>query len=157
MVPLSEQDPTVWNSVLITAGNSLLHRARRAGVSGPRLFQAELQAAWCARRSLAEPPPWRGVLAIYDAMLTVRDDSVVRLNRAVALAEVDGPAAALREVDALACARLDAFLPYQAVRAGLLRRTGRTAEAKDAYSAALSLGPGSAERHWLERRRAELD
>jgi RNA polymerase sigma-70 factor (ECF subfamily) len=63
----------------------------------------------------------------------------------------------LREVDALACGRLEDFLPFQAVRAGLLRRVGRTEEARQAYSAAIALGPGSAERVWLERRRAELE
>jgi RNA polymerase sigma-70 factor (ECF subfamily) len=157
MVPLSEQDPALWNRPLIVAGDRLLRRARQAGQLGPRLLQAELHAAWCARTSLAEPPPWPRVLAIYDRMLAVRDDPVVRLNRAVALGEVAGPAAALREVDALACGRLEAFLPFQAVRAGLLRRVGRTAEAREAYSAALALGPGSAERAWLERRRTELD
>ncbi len=157
MVPLSEQDPALWNRPLIVAGDRLLRRARQAGQLGPRLLQAELHAAWSARTSLAEPPPWPRVLAIYDRMLAVRDDPVVRLNRAVALGEVAGPAAALREVDALACGRLEAFLPFQAVRAGLLRRVGRTAEAREAYSAALALGPGSAERAWLERRRTELD
>ena len=156
MVPLSEQDPRLWDRALIGAGERLLERARGSGRCGPRLLQAELHGAWCARASLAEPPPWPRVLAIYDAMLRVRDDAVVRLNRAVALAEVAGPGAALAEVEALACERLDAFLPYQAVRAGLLNRTGRHAEAKQAYAAALALGPAPAERAWLERRRAEL-
>jgi RNA polymerase sigma-70 factor (ECF subfamily) len=157
MVPLSEQDPAMWNRALIVAGQRLLARAWQAGQLGPRLLQAELHAAWCARTSFAEQPPWPRVLAVYDRMLSVRDDPVIRLNRAVALAEVAGPADALREVDTLACARLEGFLPYQAVRAGLLRRVGRTAEARQAYSAALALGPGSAERVWLERRRTELD
>ncbi|HEX8444835.1 MAG TPA: DUF6596 domain-containing protein [Allosphingosinicella sp.] len=157
MVPLSEQDPALWDRGLIAVGDRLLSRARQAGQLGPRLLQAELHAAWCARRSLDEPPPWPRVLATYDRMLTVRDDPVVRLNRAVALAEVAGPLASLREVDALSCARLEGFLPFQAVRAGLLSRLGRVAEARQAYSAALALGPGSAERTWLERRRAELD
>ena len=157
MVPLSEQDPALWDRALILTGERLLGRARKAGRLGPRLLQAELHAAWCARSSLTEPPPWQRVLATYDLMLTVRDDPVIRLNRAVALAEVAGCAAALREVDALACGRLEDFLPFQAVRAGLLRRVGRTEEARQAYSAALALGPGSAERVWLERRRDELE
>jgi RNA polymerase sigma-70 factor (ECF subfamily) len=121
------------------------------------LLQAELHALWCARRSLDEPPPWRAVLAVYDRMLAVRDDSVVRLNRIVALGEVAGVGAALNELEAIDDARLAGFLPFQAVRAGLLNRAGRVEEARAAYNAALALEPGSAERAWLERRRAELE
>ena len=131
-------------------------RTRKLGAVRPRLFQAELHAAWCARRSLADPPPWRRVLAIYDDMLAVRDDPVVRLNRLVALAEVAGTAAALEELDGLAEPRFETFLPFQAVRAGLLRKVGRRDEARRAYDAALALAPAQAERSWLERRRAEL-
>jgi RNA polymerase sigma-70 factor (ECF subfamily) len=75
------------------------------------------------------------VLAIYDEMLAVRDDPVVRLNRLVALAEVAGAAAALEELDGLAEPRFETFLPYQAVRAGLLRKVGRCDEARCAYDA----------------------
>jgi RNA polymerase sigma-70 factor (ECF subfamily) len=156
MVPLSEQDPTAWRRDLIEEGSALLARARRIGAARPRVLQAELHATWCARRSLAEPPPWPNVLAIYDAMLTVRDDPVVRLNRVVALAEVAGACAALIELDGLAEPRLESFLPYQAVRAGLLNRAGRIDDAKQAYAAALALEPAPAERMWLERRLAEL-
>jgi RNA polymerase sigma-70 factor (ECF subfamily) len=157
MVPLSEQDPALWRRDLIADGMALLARARRLGAPRPRLHQAELHAVWCARRSLTEPPPWRVVLALYDAMLAVRDDAVVRLNRAVALAEVAGPGPALQELEAIGGERLDGFLPFQAVRAGLLRRAGRLQEAAEAYRAALALEPPAAERLWLERRLAELD
>jgi RNA polymerase sigma-70 factor (ECF subfamily) len=156
MMPLSQQDPALWRRDLIEQGATLLGRARKLGAARPRLFQAELHAAWCARRSLAEPPPWRRVLAIYDDMLAVRDDPVVRLNRLVALAEVAGAAAALEELDGLAEPRFETFLPYQAVRAGLLRKVGRRDEARSAYDAALALAPAPAERSWLERRRVEL-
>ncbi|WP_211107256.1 tetratricopeptide repeat protein [Azospirillum thermophilum] len=77
----------------------------------------------------------------------------MRLNRAVPLAEVAGPAAALAELEALDAGRLGGVLPYHAVRADLLRRLGRRAEALAAYDAALALDPTPAERRWLERRR----
>jgi RNA polymerase sigma-70 factor (ECF subfamily) len=156
MVPLSEQDPARWQRDLVEEGARLSARARRIGSRQPRLLQAELHAAWCARKSLAEPPPWERVLALYDRMLDVRDDPVIRLNRIVALAEQRGAAAALSELDELTDSRLMGFLPFQAVRAGLLRKVGRMAEAKQAYSAALLLQPPVAERLWLERRLAEL-
>jgi RNA polymerase sigma-70 factor (ECF subfamily) len=93
------------------------------------------------------------VLRLYDAMLAQRDDAVVRLNRAVALAEVAGPAAALVEVEALASARLSDFQPWHAVRADLLRRLEREEESRAAYDAAIALAPGPAERAWLAGRR----
>ncbi len=122
----------------------------------PRVLQARIHAAWCARRSLAEPPPWPQILASYDELLEVRDDSIVRLNRAVALAEVQGAAAGLAEIEALATQPFDDFLPYHAVRADLLRRVGRRDEARIAYDAALALVATSAERLWMERQRAAL-
>ncbi len=157
MVPLSEQDPALWRRGLIADGAGLLARAQRLGSGQPRLLQAELHALWCARRSLAEPAPWGHVLAVYDRMLAVRDDPVVRLNRIVALGEAVGAAAALAELEILDDTRLAGFLPFQAVRAGLLNRAGRVDEARAAYAAALALEPPPAERVWLERRRAELE
>jgi RNA polymerase sigma-70 factor (ECF subfamily) len=103
---------------------------------------------------LAQPPPWGQVAALYDLLVTQRDDAVVRLNRAVALAEVEGPEAAMNEVDVLDSQALQNFLPYHAVRADLLRRLNRIPAALAAYDAALALGPGLAERAWLERKKA---
>ena len=96
------------------------------------------------------------MLTIYDALLRVRDDAVTRLNRAVALAEVRGAEAALEEVDRLDTPGLAEFLPYHAVRADLLSRLGVTGAAREAYDAALRLGPERAERLWLEARKARL-
>lgn len=154
MVPLSEQDPALWRWPLIAAANAYLAQAAQLNPTGPRSLQAAIHAAWCARRSLAEPPPWPTVLALYDALLRLRDDPVVRLNRAVALAETDGPHAALAEVAALD--GVAGFAPYHAVRADLLARVGQTASAREAYDAVLALAPPPAERLWLERRRAGL-
>ena len=156
MIPLSEQDPRLWRRPLIDDGDRYLHRARNLGAFGPRALNAAIHGVWCARRSLDEPAPWPVVLRLYDAMLAERDDVIVRLNRAVALAEVEGPAAALAEIDALADARMETFQPWHAVRADLLWRIGRPEEADRAYDRALDLAPGPAERRWLESRRARL-
>lgn len=98
------------------------------------------------------------MLRLYDELLTLRDDTIVRLNRLVAFAEVHGAAAALLELEGLeASAPLRAFLPFQAVRAGLLARLDRRSEAAEAYRAALALGPGEAERLWLSARLSEVE
>jgi RNA polymerase sigma-70 factor (ECF subfamily) len=156
MVPLSEQDPALWRRPLIGEGEAYLRRALGCGAPGARVVQAAIHGAWCGRRSLDEAPPWPEVLALYDALLEHRDDAIVRLNRAVALSEVRGPLLALAEVEALDPGVLGAFLPYHALRADLLRRLGRTGDALAAYEAALALGPGTAERLWLERQRSAL-
>jgi len=156
MAPLSEQDPTLWRRPLIAEAERLLRRAADLDRPGPRQLQAAIHAVWCGRESLAEPPRWAAVLRLYDALLAWRDDAVVRLNRAVALAEVAGPAAALAQVEGLDPAGLTAFGPFHAVRADLLARLGRPGAAREAYDSALALDPGPAERLWLQRRRAAL-
>jgi RNA polymerase sigma-70 factor (ECF subfamily) len=156
MVPLSEQDPMQWNRPLIREGEALLRAAARLNRSGPRQLRAALHGVWCVRRSLAEPPPWSAALALYDLLLSWREDPFVRINRAVVLAEIAGPAAALAEIEALDAARLAEFQPFHAVRADLLARLGRREEALSAYERALDLAPGPAERLWLIRRRSEI-
>jgi len=156
MIPLAAQDPSAWIESLIIDARRYLDRAVSLQAHEPRVLHARIHAAWCARRSLAEPAPWSEILALYDELLKVRDDSIVRLNRAVALAEVQGVDAGLGEIEALAAQPLDDFLPYHAVRADLLCRAGRRDEARIAYDAALSLVATAAERLWLERQRAAL-
>ena len=156
MTPLSEQDPALWRRPMIRDAEALLRRAARWRRPGPRQLQAAIHAAWCSRTWLGEPPPWPIVLALYDALLTWRDDAVVRLNRAVAVAEVSGPDLALAEVDWLDSATFRDFGPFHAVRADLLARLGRGGEAIVAYDRALALDPAPAERLWLQRRRAEV-
>jgi RNA polymerase sigma-70 factor (ECF subfamily) len=156
MIPLADQDPASWTESLVAAARDYLDRAVSLHPLLPRVLQARIHAAWCARRSLAESPPWSQILALYDELLKVRDDAIVRLNRAVALAEVESVAAGLAEIEALAAQPFDDFLPYHAVRADLLRRAGRNDEARIAYDAALALVATSAERLWLERQRAVL-
>jgi RNA polymerase sigma-70 factor, ECF subfamily len=156
MIPLADQDPASWTQSLVADARGYLDRAVALHPVLPRVLQARIHAAWCARRNLAEPPPWSQILALYDELLKVRDDAIVRLNRAVALAEVEGVAAGLAEIEALAVQPFDDFLPYHAVRADLLRRAGRCDEARIAYDAALALVTTSAERLWLDRQRAAL-
>ncbi len=156
MVPLSEQDPAHWRHSLIVAGDRYLRSALKLAPAGPRALQAAIHGTWCARGSLARPPPWREVLALYDRLLEFRDDAVVRLNRAVAVSEVLGPQAALSEVEALAQEGLRIFLPFHALHADLLRRLDRLQEARAAYDAALALHPTIAERLWLEGRKKSL-
>jgi RNA polymerase sigma-70 factor (ECF subfamily) len=153
MVPLDQQDPAAWDTALIAAARPYLARALGAASPGRRALQALIHAEWCARLSLDDPAPWRSILVLYDALLALRDDAITRLNRAVALAEIAGPEAALEQVDALDAPGLADFLPYHAVRADLLARIGLTDAARQAYDAALRLGPEQAERLWLERRR----
>jgi RNA polymerase sigma-70 factor (ECF subfamily) len=153
MTPLSEQDPALWRRPLITEADRYLHRASALDATAPRVLQAAIHETWCRRASLAEPAPWARVLALYDLLLERRDDPIVRLNRTVALAEVAGIEAAMRELASLDADALESFLPYHAVRADLLRRSGRAQEARAAYDTALALGPAPAERLWLERQR----
>lgn len=156
MVPLSDQDPRDWNRALIDQAAGYLAHMNALARPSARTIQAAIHALWCARGSLSEPAPWPAVLAAYDVLLSHRDDAIIRLNRAVALAEVKGPAAALAELDRLGGPALDQFLPYHAVRADLLRRLGRIVEARAAYQAALSLDPAPAERLWLLSRAHSL-
>ncbi|KPF76508.1 RNA polymerase subunit sigma-24 [alpha proteobacterium AAP81b] len=156
MVPLAAQDPAAWDATLVAAGQGFLALARGLAPAHPRVLQADLQGIWCARTSLAAPPPWPAVLAGYDRLLGVRDDALVRLNRLVALAEVAGPAAALAELPGLDASRFGDFAPFHAVRADLLARTGAVAAAVAAYDAALALTTTQAERDFLRERRARI-
>ena len=146
MVPLSEQDPTLWRQDLIDEADGYFDRALALGPCGPRALQAAIHGVWCRRKNLSEPAPWHDILTLYDLLLTQRDDPIVRINRAVALAEIAGVPAALNEVEALRSQTLINFLPFQALRADLLHRAGRREESRAAYKDALALSPTPAER-----------
>jgi len=105
-----------------------------------------------AKPSAWQEPAWCTVLKLYDLLLIHRDDPIVRLNRAVALAEIAGVQAALNELSSLSSQTWNNFLPYQALQADLLHRAGRLEESRAAYKAALALSPAPAERLWLQRR-----
>lgn len=155
LIPLSEQDVRDWDAALCAAGEASLarsaalsHKARRP--PGPRALQAAIHAAHASRRSTGTTP-WAAVVGLYDALLSLRDDPVVRTNRAVAVAEAEGPAAGL---DALSAVAAPGWLPLHAARADLLTRLGRHDEARREYDAALALSPNPAEALFLKRRRA---
>ncbi|MFF8478721.1 RNA polymerase sigma factor [Streptomyces sp. NPDC015414] len=148
LVPLSEQDPARWDRALIAEGQSLVRRCLRRNQPGPYQVQAAIQAVHSDA-----PTDWGQVRRLYDQLMSVAPSPVVALNRAVAVAETEGPALALAQVDAL---DLDGYHVLHAVRADLLRRLGRDAEAADAYAKAAELTENPAERAYLEHRRRSL-
>ncbi|WP_206956309.1 RNA polymerase sigma factor [Trinickia acidisoli] len=155
-VPLSAQNPAAWNAPMIAAADALLRRASTFGVIGRFQLEAALQSAH-VHRCRTGRPNWGEVVQLYDALLTVAASPVIAVNRALALAERDGPQAAL---DALAPyaddSRLAEYQPYWATRADLLARAGATAEALGAYDLAIGLERDPAVRRYLQRRRAQL-
>ena len=148
LVPLAEQDPARWDAGLAEEGRELVRRCLRRGAPGPYQLQAAIQAVH------SEPPTdWHQVLALYDHLLALTPTPVVALNRAVAVAEVAGPHAALAIVDGLAD-RLPGHHLLHVTRAELLRRLGRAGEAEAAYAAAAAATSNAVERDFLDRRRA---
>jgi RNA polymerase sigma-70 factor (ECF subfamily) len=155
-VPLAEQDPQLWNTPLIEEAEAHLFRASRMGAVGRYQLEAAVQSAHVVRR-LTGHTDWAAIERLYDALATIIDSPVVAINRAIAVAETRGPAAALQALDALADdARLTQYQPYWAARAGLLARTGATAAAEQAYERAIGLEADPAVREFLQQRRAEL-
>ncbi|MCL6669871.1 RNA polymerase sigma factor [Streptomyces panaciradicis] len=152
LVPLPEQDRERWDRELVAEGQSLVRRCLRRNQPGPYQIQAAIQAvhsdAPCARAT-----DWGQIGQLYDQLMAVAPSPVVALNRAVAIAETEGPDRALDLVDVL---DLGAYHVFHAVRADLLRRLGREAEAAHAYDAALERAESPAERAFLERRRRQL-
>ncbi|MBO1770910.1 RNA polymerase sigma factor [Agrococcus sp. TF02-05] len=155
LVTLDRQDRAAWHRDLLDEGHALV-RARAATGAAPGRFQ--LLAAISAVHTAAPTAPetdWPQVVALYDRLAALDPSPIVRLNRAVAIGEVDGPAAALVEVDRVAD-ELDGYHPLHATRADLLRRLARIPEARAAYDRALELTGNAAERAFLARRRDEL-
>jgi RNA polymerase sigma-70 factor, ECF subfamily len=149
LVPLTEQDHGLWDHDLAEQGRALVRRCLRRGRPGPYQLQAAIQAVH------SEPPTdWRQVVALYDHLLALAPTPMVALNRAIAVAEADGPAAALGLVDALRPAIGEHHL-FHATRADLLRRLGRGDEAAAAYADAAARTRNTVERDFLDRRRAQ--
>ncbi len=174
LVRLADQDRSRWDRALIAEGQALVRRCLRRGQPGPYQIQAAINAVHSdtehgdtAHGDTAGPgaaaTDWGQILQLYDQLLAVAPSPVVALNRAVAVAEVDGPAAALALVDELGDAAgqgsgpsLAGYHVFHAIRADLLRRLGRPAEAAAAYDAALTLTGNAAERDFLRRQRDQL-
>jgi RNA polymerase sigma-70 factor (ECF subfamily) len=152
LVLLADQDRSRWDHALIAEGQALVRRCQRRGRPGPYQIQAAISAVHSDAPSAAATD-WNQILALYDQLLAVAPSPVVALNRAVAVAEVDGPAAGLALVDEL---DLDRYYLFHAIRADLLRRLGRRAEAGAAYDAAIARAGNEAERAYLTRARDRL-
>ncbi|MFY1690538.1 RNA polymerase sigma factor [Plantactinospora sp. WMMB782] len=152
LVRLAEQDRTRWDRRLVAEGQALVRRCLRRDRPGPYQIQAAINAVHSEAATAAETD-WGQILRLYDHLMAIGPSPVVALNRAVALAEVAGPAPALDLVDTL---DLDTYHVFHAVRADLLRRLGRTAEAAAAYDAAAALTGNAVERDFLRRSRAAL-
>jgi RNA polymerase sigma-70 factor (ECF subfamily) len=156
LVLLEEQDRARWNRALIAEGTALVERALVSGRAGPYTLQAAI-AAVHAEALTAAATDWAQIVALYDLLLRLDPSPVVALNRAVAVAMHDGPAAGLAAVDAiLARGELAEYHLAHAARADLCRRLGRTDEARAAYRRALELVRQAPERRFLERRLGEL-
>jgi RNA polymerase sigma-70 factor (ECF subfamily) len=154
LILLEEQDRALWNRGLITEGVGLVERALATRRFGPYTMQAAI-AAVHAEAPDAAATDWAQIVALYDVLLRFDASPVVELNRAVAVAMRDGPAAGLPLVDALV-KELDGYHLAHAARADLCRRLGRAKEARQSYERALKLARQEPERRFLERRIAEL-
>jgi RNA polymerase sigma-70 factor (ECF subfamily) len=152
LVRLADQDRGRWDRDLIAEGQAIVRRCLRRNQPGPYQVQAAINAVHSDAPTAADTD-WGQILQLYDQLLQLTPSPVVALHRAVAVAEVEGPEAALALVDGL---RLDAYHLVHAVRADLLRRLGRDAEAALAYEAAIARTGNAAERAFLERARRDL-
>jgi RNA polymerase sigma-70 factor (ECF subfamily) len=152
LVRLAEQDRALWDRELIDEGQALVRRCLQLDRPGPYQLQAAINAVH-SDAPTAAATDWSQIVQLYDQLMAVAPSPVVALNRAVAVAEVEGPEAGLVLVDGLA---LDGYHLFHAIRADLLRRLGREAEAARAYEAAIALTENAAERGFLERNRSEL-
>jgi RNA polymerase sigma-70 factor (ECF subfamily) len=159
LVTLDEQDRGAWDRTLIAEGNALVRErieavAAGGGPPGRYQLQAAINAVHTEAPS-ARDTNWSAIVALYGHMVLLDPSPIVRLNRAVAVAEVDGSGAGLAEVDRLAEV-LDGYHAFHAARADLLRRLGRGGESRAAYDRAIGLAGNPAERAYLTRRRDQL-
>ncbi len=148
-MPLADQDRSLWDRTLIAEGHDLVRRCLRRNRPGPY----QIQAAIGAVHTDGAATDWRQVLALYDQLFALVPTPIVALNRAVAVAEVHGPAealAALAEID------IPGYHRLPATRAELLARLGRVTASRAAYDEAIALATNDTERTHLERRRTEL-
>jgi RNA polymerase sigma-70 factor (ECF subfamily) len=148
LVPLPDQDRRRWDLALIAEGQGIVRQCLRRNRPGPYQIQAAINAVH-SDAPVANATDWRQILQLYDQLVSLAPSPVVALNRAVAVAEVEGPDAALGLLDGL---DLEGYRLFHAIRADLLRRLGRNAEAARAYAAAIARADNATERRFLERR-----
>jgi RNA polymerase sigma-70 factor, ECF subfamily len=152
LVLLADQDRSRWDRDLIAEGQAIVRACLRRGQPGPYQIQAAISAVHSDAATAADTD-WHQILELYDQLLAVAPTPVAALNRAVAVAEVDGPQVALAGLEDL---DLDGYYLFHAIRADLLRRLGRDADAVLAYDAAIARAANAAERDFLLRRRRDL-
>ena len=152
LVLLADQDRGLWDRSLIAEGQAIVRQCLRRNQPGPYQIQAAINAVHSDAPAAAATDWWQ-ILQLYNQLLSLTPSAVVALNRAVAVAEVEGPDAALTLVDGL---DLDAYHLFHAIRADLLRRLGRNAEAALAYEAAIARTENAPERDFLQRSRQAL-
>ena len=152
LVLLAEQDRSLWDRARVAEGQELVRRCLTINRPGPYQLQAAIQAVH-SDSDRAQETDWWQILQLYNQLMVVAPSQVIELNRAVALAEVEGPDAALGLIDTL---NLEGYYLYHSIRADLLRRRGRDAEAALAYERALALTDNRAEREFLGRRLREV-
>ncbi|MDX6291621.1 MAG: polymerase sigma-70 factor, subfamily [Kribbellaceae bacterium] len=152
LVLLAAQDRGLWDRGLIAEGQDLVRRCLRRNQPGPYQIQAAINAVHSDAPS-TDATDWGQILQLYDQLLAAAPSPVVALNRAVAVAEVEGPAAGLALVEGM---ELDGYYLFHAIRADLLKRLGRAAEAASAYEAATDRTSNAAERAFLQRSREAL-
>ncbi|ACU72046.1 putative RNA polymerase, sigma-24 subunit, ECF subfamily [Catenulispora acidiphila DSM 44928] len=155
LVSLDEQDRGAWDRALIAEGHQLVRERLASGIA-PGRYQilAAINAVHTSARD-ARDTDWSQVVALYDQLVRIDPSPIVALNRAIAVAELDGPEVALATIDRLGD-RLDGYHAYHAARADLLRRTGRSTESRTAYDRAIELAGNSGETAYLTRRRDQL-
>ena len=152
LILLADQDRVRWDRNLIAEGQGLVRRCLRYNRPGPYQIQAAIQAVHGDAPNAAATD-WLQILQLYDQLLAVAPSPVVALNRTVAVAEVEGPDAALALVNGL---ELGQYHLFHAIRADLLGRLGRNPEAAAAYDAAIARSENAAERKFLQRQRDAL-
>lgn len=155
-VPLAEQDPAQWNSQMIEEAERLLYQASKLEAIGRYQLEAALQSAHAYRRRTGHNN-WAEVVQLYDALSAITGSPVVAINRALAIAELHGPAAATEAIkDIAADERLNEYQPYWAARAELLSKTGAHDQARQAYEVAIGLERDPTVRAFLQKRQGAL-
>jgi RNA polymerase sigma-70 factor (ECF subfamily) len=155
-VPLSEQDSALWDNDMIDEAEDLLRTASADGPGGRYQLEAAIQSAHVVRR-ITGVADWPAIAALYGLLAELTASPVVVINRAVAIAEIEGPAAGLKELSRIAAdPRLGEYQPYWAALADLSARAGNLADADAAYQRAIGLEADMAVRRFLQRKRAGL-
>jgi RNA polymerase sigma-70 factor (ECF subfamily) len=158
LVPLDTQDRAAWDTAMITEGHRLVRERLTAASRGQAPGRYQILAAINAvhtSAAAARDTDWSQIVALYDQLTRIDPSPIVALNRAVAIAELDGPEVAVAVIDRLD-GDLGGYHAYHATRAELLRRIGRVAQAREAYDRAIALAGNSAETAYLTRRREGL-